>query len=122
MPRYQCRNYTRGIGGIARTQRSVSRSSRGYVGQGHNSNRLLLAFVVDVKERPVFDDRATQRRAVLIVVKRSLGGAYRIESVASIQSAIAKIFPRGSVQGIPSTLGHDVDDCACTAAVFRLEV
>src|SRR6266851_7690314 len=105
MPRYQCRNYTRGIGGIARTQRSVSRSSRRYVGQGHNSNRLLLAFVVDVKERLVFNDRAAQRSAVLVVVERGLriGASVcilgRIEIVARIQSVIAEIFTRGSVQG-----------------------
>src|SRR5260370_30385084 len=118
MPRYQCRNCTRGMGGIARSKRAVSRSSRRYVGQGHNSNRLLLAFVVEEEERLVFDDRPAQGGAILVVVEGSLWGASRIECVARIQSAVAEIFRRGSALGIPSTLVHDVDGCACSAALF----
>ena len=104
------------------TQRSVRRSSRGYLGHRHDSYRLLLAFVVEIEECLVFDDRPTQGGAVLIVVEGRFGLAGRIEIVARIQRVVAEIFTRGSVQGVGSALGHNVNDCARTSAVLRLEV
>src|ERR1700686_1651253 len=93
---------------IVRTERSVRRSAGWNLGDGHDSDRLLLAFVVDVEECLVFDDRPTQGGAVLVVVEWRLGLAGRIEIVARIQCIVAEIFTRSSVQGVGSTLGHNV--------------
>src|SRR6266851_9145322 len=107
---------------IVRTERSVRCSAGWNLRDGHDSYRLLLTFVVEVEECFVLHNRPAQGGAVLVVVEGRLGLAGRIKGVARIQRAIAEIFTRGSVQGVASTPGHNVDDCARTAAIFWLEV
>ena len=67
----QERGYHR-IGGIAWAQRTVRGGTRGHVSQGYDSDRLLLAFVVHIKEGPIFNDGSAQGCSVLIIVERSL--------------------------------------------------
>src|SRR5260370_34187711 len=106
---------------IVRTERSVRCSAGWNLRDGHDSYRLLLTFVIEVEECFVLHNRPAQGGAVLVVVEWRLGLADRIEGVARIQSIVAEIFSRGSVQGVGATLGHTADHCCCTAAGLRLE-
>src|SRR5580658_11159192 len=108
MARQQRRNHR--IASIARLQRSIASGTGGNAGDRYHSHWLPLAFIIDVVERLVFDDRATQRRAKLIVMERRPRLADRIEIIAGIERIVTEIFCRASMELIHAALGDDVDD------------
>ncbi len=79
----------------------------------------MLSLIIAEKEQLIPLDRAADRSAVLVLLKRRtlLGKvAFRIKI------RIAQELEQGAVKGVHTRLGYDVDQSAAVVSVFRVRV
>ena len=76
-----------------------------------------LSFIVAEEERPVDRDGSAERDAELVLVERILAGA--VENGPGGQRVVHPEVVRGAAPLVGPGLGHDVDEPAKGAAVFR---
>ena len=88
--------------------------------QAGKATILTLPLVGHVKEGRIFHDRAAERTAKLVIVKRILRHRAAVEKISGVQRVVAKIFERAAVDLVCAGLGDDVDDGARITAKLRV--
>ena len=98
-------------------------------GQGEiRADALALSFISEEKEQLVFDDRAAERAAEIVVVetrlrvRRAVGLQFRIEVIAGVEGGVAIVLVERTVKLIGARARDDVDDRAAISSVLGAEL